>query len=101
MTRKAIGDRAPIRRGRRIRLFSFEQITGEGAAPAEGSLSGTLTFDATSLTTKNKQRDKHLREGYSVVWPVRRWAGTAHHWSGRSTTGARGPSWMTRARRKR
>ena len=61
MTRKAIGDRVPIRRGRRIRVFSFEQITGEGAAPAEGSLSGTLTFDATSLTTKKKQRDKHLR----------------------------------------
>jgi hypothetical protein len=25
----------------------------------------------------------------------------AHHWSGRSTTGACGPSWMTRARRRR
>jgi polyisoprenoid-binding protein YceI len=39
----------------------FEQIAGEGAATAEGSLTGTLTFDARSLTTKNKQRDKHLR----------------------------------------
>jgi polyisoprenoid-binding protein YceI len=39
----------------------FEQIAGEGAATAEGSLTGTLSFDATSLTTKNKQRDKHLR----------------------------------------
>ena len=39
----------------------FEQIAGEGAATAEAGLTGTMSFDATSLTTKNKQRDKHLR----------------------------------------
>ena len=35
------------------------------------------------------------------VWTVRSWAGTAHHWSGRSTTGAAGPVSRTRARRSR
>ena len=39
----------------------FEQIAGEGPATAEGSLAGTLSFEATPMTTKNKQRDKHLR----------------------------------------
>ena len=39
----------------------FEQIAGEGSIATGGALTGTLSFDATSLTTKNAQRDKHLR----------------------------------------
>jgi polyisoprenoid-binding protein YceI len=39
----------------------FERIAGEGSATQTGALTGTLSFDATSLTTKNKQRDNHLR----------------------------------------
>ena len=38
----------------------FERIAGEGSVTAGGSLTGTLTLDATSLTTKNTQRDRHL-----------------------------------------
>jgi polyisoprenoid-binding protein YceI len=39
----------------------FERIAGEGSATQAGALTGTVSFEATSLTTKNKQRDKHLR----------------------------------------
>ena len=39
----------------------FEQISGEGILTAGGDLSGTLTFEVASLTTQNKQRDKHLK----------------------------------------
>ena len=38
----------------------FERIAGEGSVTAAGSLTGTLSLDATSLTTKNKQRGRHL-----------------------------------------
>jgi polyisoprenoid-binding protein YceI len=39
----------------------FERIAGEGSVAPGGDVTGTLSFEATSLTTKNKQRDKHLR----------------------------------------
>ena len=39
----------------------FEGIAGEATIDAAGAITGQLTFDADSLSTKNKQRDKHLR----------------------------------------
>ena len=39
----------------------FEGIAGEASIDAAGAIAGQLTFDAGSLNTKNKQRDKHLR----------------------------------------
>jgi polyisoprenoid-binding protein YceI len=40
---------------------SFASIAGEGSVGADGSVTGKLTLGAASLTTGNKQRDKHLR----------------------------------------
>ena len=40
---------------------SFGQITGEGIVGADGTITGRLVMDAESLSTRNKQRDKHLR----------------------------------------
>jgi polyisoprenoid-binding protein YceI len=39
----------------------FDQLSGEGTVTPEGAVTGTLTIDAASVNTKNKQRDKHLR----------------------------------------
>jgi polyisoprenoid-binding protein YceI len=39
----------------------FEQVDGEGTVAPDGTVSGHLVISAASLTTKNKQRDKHLR----------------------------------------
>ena len=39
----------------------FEQIDGEATVGPDGTVSGQLVIGAASLTTKNKQRDKHLR----------------------------------------
>ena len=39
----------------------FERIDGEAVVGPDGTASGQLIIDATSLNTKNKQRDKHLR----------------------------------------
>jgi polyisoprenoid-binding protein YceI len=39
----------------------FDRMTGEGTVDAAGTISGQLTIDASSLSTKNSQRDKHLR----------------------------------------
>jgi polyisoprenoid-binding protein YceI len=36
-------------------------MTGEAAVGPEGAVTGRISFDARSLDTKNKQRDKHLR----------------------------------------
>ena len=36
-------------------------IEGEGAVGADGSFSGALVIDASSIDTKNKKRDTHLR----------------------------------------
>jgi polyisoprenoid-binding protein YceI len=40
---------------------SFGHISGEAAVGADGAISCVLTIDASSLRTKNKQRDGHLR----------------------------------------
>ncbi len=39
----------------------FERLAGSGTVGPDGAVSGRLSIDATSLNTKNKQRDKHLR----------------------------------------
>ena len=39
----------------------FERFAGAGTVGQDGVVSGRLSIDATSLNTKNKQRDKHLR----------------------------------------
>jgi polyisoprenoid-binding protein YceI len=39
----------------------FEQLDGEATVGPDGTVSGELVIGAASLTTKNKQRDKHLR----------------------------------------
>jgi polyisoprenoid-binding protein YceI len=39
----------------------FEAIAGEASVDETGAITGQLTFDATSLNTRNKQRDKHLK----------------------------------------
>jgi polyisoprenoid-binding protein YceI len=36
-------------------------MTGEATVSPDGAVSGQISFDARSLDTKNKQRDKHLR----------------------------------------
>jgi len=40
---------------------TFERMTGEATVGPDGTVTGRISFDARSLTTKNKQRDKHLR----------------------------------------
>jgi polyisoprenoid-binding protein YceI len=40
---------------------TFERMTGEAAVGPEGTVTGRINFDARSLNTKNKRRDKHLR----------------------------------------
>jgi len=40
---------------------TFTGVTGEGEVRADGTASGTITLDATSLDTKNAKRDEHLR----------------------------------------
>jgi polyisoprenoid-binding protein YceI len=39
----------------------FEQVQGSGTVGPDGSVTGQLIMRADSLSTKNKQRDKHLR----------------------------------------
>jgi polyisoprenoid-binding protein YceI len=39
----------------------FERLDGEGTVAPDGNVTGRLVIDAASLTTRNKQRDKHLR----------------------------------------
>jgi polyisoprenoid-binding protein YceI len=39
----------------------FENMTGEATVGEDGTITGRISFDARSLNTKNKQRDKHLR----------------------------------------
>ncbi len=39
----------------------FRQVTGNGTVTAAGDVTGTITVEAESVDTKNKQRDKHLR----------------------------------------
>jgi polyisoprenoid-binding protein YceI len=40
---------------------SFTVLRGEAAVGADGTVTGELSADATSLNTKNKKRDEHLR----------------------------------------
>ena len=40
---------------------TFELMTGEATVSPDGTVTGRISFDARSLSTKNKQRDKHLR----------------------------------------
>jgi polyisoprenoid-binding protein YceI len=40
---------------------TFDAVAGEGSVSADGTITGRLTMDASSLSTGNKQRDKHLR----------------------------------------
>jgi polyisoprenoid-binding protein YceI len=40
---------------------TFEQLEGAGTVAPDGSVAGHLTMQSASLSTKNKQRDKHLR----------------------------------------
>ncbi len=40
---------------------TFDSVSGTAEVGADGSISGRIVFDATTLNTKNKQRDKHLR----------------------------------------
>jgi len=39
----------------------FERLEGEGTVGPDGTVTGQLVIDPASLTTKNKQRDRHLR----------------------------------------
>lgn len=39
----------------------FEQVTGEGIVSADGTVSGTITVAAASVSTRITKRDKHLR----------------------------------------
>jgi len=38
-----------------------DHMTGEATVGPDGTVTGRITFDAESLSTKNKQRDKHVR----------------------------------------
>ena len=40
---------------------TLERMTGEATVSPDGTVTGRISFDASSLSTKNKQRDKHLR----------------------------------------
>lgn len=40
---------------------TFTRVTGGGEVGTDGSASGSITLDATSLDTKNAKRDTHLR----------------------------------------
>src|ERR1700729_3348411 len=42
----------------------FEQLAGAGTVAPDGSVSGQLTMQASSLSTKNKQRDKPLHSAF-------------------------------------
>jgi polyisoprenoid-binding protein YceI len=39
----------------------FRQVSGTGTVSASGAVTGTVTVAATSVDTKNKKRDEHLR----------------------------------------
>lgn len=39
----------------------FTALAGEGRVSADGTVTGTIRVDASSLDTKNKKRDTHLR----------------------------------------
>jgi polyisoprenoid-binding protein YceI len=41
---------------------AFTSVRGQGEVRPDGSATGTVTLDATSLDTKNPKRDAHLRQ---------------------------------------
>jgi polyisoprenoid-binding protein YceI len=41
----------------------FNAVEGSGVVGEDGTVSGTIVFDAKSIDTKNSKRDKHLRSG--------------------------------------
>jgi polyisoprenoid-binding protein YceI len=41
----------------------FERLDGEGTIAPDGSITGVIKIDASSLNTKQKRRDRHLRSG--------------------------------------
>ncbi len=41
----------------------FKAVEGSGLVGEDGTVSGTIVFDATSIDTKNSRRDTHLRSG--------------------------------------
>jgi polyisoprenoid-binding protein YceI len=40
---------------------TFERMAGEASVGPDGNVTARISFDASSLNTKNKQRDNHLR----------------------------------------
>jgi polyisoprenoid-binding protein YceI len=40
---------------------SFDQVSGEAVVAADGTITGHLSVDTSSVNTKNKKRDEHLR----------------------------------------
>jgi polyisoprenoid-binding protein YceI len=40
---------------------TFERMTGDASVGQDGNVTARISFDASSVNTKNKQRDKHLR----------------------------------------
>lgn len=40
---------------------TFDGMTGEATVGADGTMTGRISFDARTVNTKNKQRDRHLR----------------------------------------
>lgn len=62
-------DPAASRAGFAVRHFwgavtvrgAFDLLTGEATVGQDGTMTGRITFDARSVSTKNKQRDTHLR----------------------------------------
>ena len=40
---------------------TLDRMSGEATIGPDGSVAGRISFDAESVNTKNKQRDKHLR----------------------------------------
>jgi polyisoprenoid-binding protein YceI len=47
--------------GMRKVVGTFSAVSGTGVVAQHGAISGELLVDATSIDTKNKRRDKHLR----------------------------------------
>ena len=41
----------------------FDNVTGDGRVGAEGTVSGQIQIATSSVNTKNKKRDEHLRSG--------------------------------------
>ncbi|MDX3767678.1 MULTISPECIES: YceI family protein [unclassified Streptomyces] len=60
-TRSTVGVRHKTMWGMVTVKGAFTGLTGGGEVGPDGSASGSITLDATSLDTKNAKRDTHLR----------------------------------------